>query len=291
MIDKLVVTGGLGFIGSNLVDILVDKGYEVVVVDNNIQSPYHNKSARYFYNDITKPIEEHYEIFHNAKAVFHLAAEIYIQKSLDDPDLFFNVNVGGTKNILNYCIQHDVKKFIFSSTSAIYGNAFSGYPSKETDKVDLLNAYSQSKHLAEKVCSMYKDINISVLRYFNVYGNRQNESGQYAPAIGKFLSQKNNKQPITVNGDGSQKRDFVNVFDVCEANYLAYLNNKEFNIYNIGYGDNISILDLANMIDSNIVFMNPKMGEARETLADISKASKNLKWKPSISVKKYLQSM
>ena len=290
---KIVITGGKGFIGSNLVDYMVDKNYNVVVIDSNKEG-YENKNATYYYNDITKPISNSVAIFDGADAIFHLAAETYIQKSLEFSDLFRNVNEEGTKNILSYAADNNIKNIIFSSTSNVYGNQNNGKPSLETDPSDCLNPYSLSKYNAEKICKVYSDqfnMNVSVLRYFNVYGNRQQERGQYAPVLGKFLEQKYHNQPLTVVGDGLQKRDFVNVIDVVLANYLSYIKNKGFNLYNVGQGDNVSILDLAKLISNDIVFIPQKNGESRYTLADISKIKKSLGWKPSIKIQKYIEEM
>ena len=223
-----------------------------------------------------------------------MAAETYIQKSLEFSDLFRNVNEEGTKNILSYAADNNIKNIIFSSTSNVYGNQNNGKPSLETDPSDCLNPYSLSKYNAEKICKVYSDqfnMNVSVLRYFNVYGNRQQERGQYAPVLGKFLEQKYHNQPLTVVGDGLQKRDFVNVIDVVLANYLSYIKNKGFNLYNVGQGDNVSILDLAKLISNDIVFIPQKNGESRYTLADISKIKKSLGWKPSIKIQKYIEEM
>ena len=288
---KVVVTGGLGFIGSNLVDALVDKGYDVHVIDNNTSHAYYNQKAVYYNYDISKPIDVASKIFNNAVAVFHLAAEIYVQKSLEFPNLFKDVNQKGTENIVKYAKEANVHNFIFSSTSAIYGNTYYGRGSLETDKPDCLNAYSESKYAAELICETYSKkykMNIAVLRYFNVYGNRQHQSGQYAPVIGAFLRQKSMSSPLTVVGDGSQRRDFVNVEDVVKANYLAFKSNIGFNVYNIGFGSNISIIDLAKEVSDNIVHIPPRDAECKETLADITKAKNMLSWEPKISIEEYI---
>lgn len=288
---KLIVTGGKGFIGSNLVDYLVDKGYDVSVIDFK-RDGYENPNATYYYNDITKPIINASDIFEGADGLFHLAAEIYIEKSLEFPDLFKEVNEDGTKNILGYAINHGIKNIIFSSTSAIYGNKDKGRASLETDEADCLNAYSLSKYNAETICKLYSNrfrMNITVLRYFNVYGNRQHQDGPYAPAIGKFLKQKLNNESLTVVGDGLQKRDFINVKDVVIANYLAYTKNKGFNLYNVGQGENISIVDLARLISNDIIFIPPRDGECKQTLADISKIKNNLGWEPTFNIQKYIR--
>jgi UDP-glucose 4-epimerase len=287
---KLVVTGGSGFIGSNLVDYLIEKGHQVVVVDSNINANI-NKEAIYHELDISNPIINPKDIFGDADCVFHLAAEIYVQKSLEFPDLFFDINERGTESIIRYAKDFGVKNFVFSSTSAIYGNTDYGRGSLESDPADCLNAYSLSKYNAESICKIYSEefnMNVSVLRYFNVYGHRQHESGQYAPVIGKFLKQKLNNETLTVVGNGLQERDFINVSDVVSANYAAYKNNKGFEIYNIGYGDSISIADLASRISSNISFIEPRDGECLKTLANIEKAKSALNWKPLTGIEEYL---
>lgn len=288
---KFVVTGGSGFIGSNLVDLLIDKGHEVIVIDTDRSEKNQNKNALYYYYNIVSPIPNADEIFDGANAVFHLAAEIYVQKSLEFPDLFFEVNERGTENIIRYAKDFGIKNFIFSSTSAIYGNTNYERASLESDPADCLNAYSLSKYNAESICKIYSEkfnMNVSVLRYFNVYGNRQHESGQYAPVIGKFLKQKLNNETLTVVGNGLQERDFINVKDVVSANYAAYKNNKGFEIYNIGYGESVSIVDLAGKISSDISFIAHRDGECLKTLANIEKATSILGWKPKISIEEYL---
>jgi nucleoside-diphosphate-sugar epimerase len=286
---NLLVTGGKGFIGRSLVEYLVNKGHNVSVIDidkNNKEI----SEVLYYYNDITMPIYNEEDIFKNIDAIFHLAAEIYVQKSLKLPDLFKKVNEAGTKNILDYAVKYNIKKVVFSSTSAIYGNDLNG-SSKEYDPVDCLNAYSLSKYNAELICKEYSEkynMDISCLRYFNVYGEGQHESGPYAPAIGKFIKQKRNNESLTIVGNGGQKRDFVNVIDVAKANYQALINNSRFNVYNVGSGSNISILKLAKLISNNIVFIPQRDGECKETLADINKSKVMLSWEPKIKLKDWI---
>lgn len=292
---KAIVTGGKGFIGSNLVEYLLAVGLDVTVIDSARDSGYEVDGANYYYCDITQPIAWAKEIFEGIDVVFHLAAEIYVQKSLEFPDLFRKVNVEGTKNILDYCVAYGVKNFILSSTSAIYGNTNYGRGSLETDKVDCLNAYSKSKYTAELLCKDYSEMhsmNITALRYFNVYGNRQHKTGQYAPVIGKFLAQKKEGHSLTVVGNGEQRRDFINVKDVVAANYKAYRSKKSsgFRLYNIGFGSNVSVIELANMISNKIEFIPQREGECKETLADIQRAKTDLDWHPTVSVEEYLRS-
>lgn len=288
---KIVITGGLGFIGSNLVDFFIEKEYEVFVIDKDVDSKYYNFKAKYFHEDITQDISNHKTIFENTDAVFHLAAEIFVQKSIKDPDLFIKTNVDGTVNILKYCNQYGIKNLVFSSTSAVYGNSFNGIPMNENNEIDCLNAYAKSKYMAEQKLLDNNNMNISILRYFNVYGKRQHQDGQYAPVVGNFLKQKINGLSITIYGDGSKKRDFVNVEDVCLANYKAYLKNKGYNIYNVGSGENISILELAKLVDENIIFLEEKKEEANVLLANIDKAKKMLDWKPTVFIKEYISNI
>lgn len=286
---KILVTGGKGFIGSNLVKYLNNKGHYLSVIDIDKES-IELVDVLYYYNDITKAIYNEQDIFDGVDAIFHLAAEIYVQKSLEFPDLFKEVNEAGTKNILDYAVKYNIKKVVFSSTSAVYGNDLNG-ASKEHDVVNCLNAYSLSKYNAELICKEYSEkygIDIACLRYFNVYGEGQHESGPYAPAIGKFVKQKRNDESLTVVGTGEQKRDFINVIDVAKANYQALTNNSRFNIYNVGSGSNISILNLAKLISDDIVFIPQRDGECKETLADINKAKMLLSWEPEIKLEDWI---
>jgi UDP-glucose 4-epimerase len=229
-------------------------------------------------------------IFKDADAVFHLAAEIYVQKSLEFPNLFTEVNETGTKNILDHCVQNNIKNVVFSSTASVYGNSPTA-GSKETDTVSCSNIYSISKWNAEQICLTYTNsygMNITALRYSNVYGHGQDTSSQYAPALGRFLDQKSKGEPLTVVGDGLQKRDFINVQDVVEANYAAYLNNHGFNVYNVGFGNSLSILDLAKSISSDITFLPPRDGEWRETNVDITKIKDYLGWYPKVNIQDWI---
>lgn len=286
---KVVVTGGKGFIGSKLVDYLVSLGMSVFVIDID-KNKKENKHAFYYNKDITDYLVDDLSIFKDADAVFHLAAEIYVQKSLEFPDLFTDVNETGTKNILDHCVQNNIKNVVFSSTASVYGNS-PVTRSKEIDPVFCSNAYSLSKWNAEQMCLnyvSYYELNITALRYSNVYGYGQDSSHQYAPAPIKFLNQKSNGLPLTVVGDGLQKRDFINVQDVVEANYAAYLNNHGFNVYNVGFGNSLSILDLAKSISSDIAFLPPRDGEWKETNVDITKIKDYLGWYPKVNIQDWI---
>ena len=231
---KSLVTGGAGFIGSNLVDALLEQGHMVVCVDNESASNeefYWNRDAINIKADVTD-----YKIMRNCMTdidyVFHLAAESRLQPAIENPIEAIVKNCVGTTTVLQCAREAGVKKVMYSSTSAGYG--LNPYPNVETQPDDCLNPYSVSKVNGEKLCKMYTDLyglKTVIFRYFNVYGNRQPLRGQYAPVIGIFLRQLAAGQPLTIVGDGEQRRDFVNVRDVCRANIMAAISNPDDEAY------------------------------------------------------------
>lgn len=293
---KYLVTGGAGFIGSNLVDFLLNKGNEVVVIDNESSDSnekfYWNEKAKNYKYDICD-YEKIYPLFEGIDVVFHLAAEARIQPCILNPKKAIETNVKGTFNVLEASRKNNVKRVIYSSTSSAYGLK-NKPPLREDMQKDCLNPYSVTKTCGEELCLMYNnlyELETVVFRYFNVYGPRQPVRGQYAPVIGIFLRQKNNSESLTIVGDGLQKRDFTHVEDIVMANYLASnLENKKCvnNIINVGTGKNHSILEIANMISNNYVFIDPRLGEAKETLADTSKIFEIFSWKPSNKLEEYI---
>jgi len=290
-----LVTGGCGFIGFNLVDTLIHLGHKVRVIDNESATSnetfYKNPKAKYFkvsINDYSKILP----IFKGVDFVFHLASESRIGTSLEDPALSCLTNVVGTCNVLQASMVSKVRKLVYSSTSACYGLK-NKCPMKETMPNDNLNPYSLTKLAGEELVQLYYKIwglPTVALRYFNVYGGRMPTTGIYAPVLGIFLRQKKAGEPITVVGDGSQRRDFVYVGDVVNANISAAARSdkKIFGqTFNIGTGKNISILEIAKLIEkdpSKIKFLPPRIGEAQNTKADISKAKKYLHYSPSLQV-------
>jgi len=290
-----IVTGGAGFIGSNLVEQLIKDSHEVIVIDNE-SAECHDK---FYWNDNAKnyryDISEYNEIaplFKNVDYVFHLAAEARIQPSLINPILTVKTNVLGTLNVLQAARNTGVKRFIYSSTSSAYGRKHT-VPYKEEMEPDCLTPYSIAKVSGEEYCKLYNrlfGLSTVILRYFNVYGKNQPLKGQYAPVVGLFMRQHNSGEPMTVVGDGLQRRDFTHVDDVVQANILAATTkNKKIDgeLLNIGTGINYNMLDLAAMINkssANISFIADRMGESRETLADIKKAKFLLEWEPKIKL-------
>lgn len=305
---KALVTGGAGFIGSNLVDTLISQGHEVVVIDNESSDAHENFYWNSYANNNKLDICDYKntrELYEGVDAVFHLAAEARIQPCIDDPVKAANANVIGTCTVLQCAREAGVKRLMYSSTSAAYGLA-NIPPMKESMPIDCLNPYSVTKVAGEELCKMYYKLyglKTVIFRYFNVYGERQPVKGQYAPVIGIFLRQKNNKQPMTIVGDGSQKRDFVHVSDVVEANIKAsmlpdkpfYIENGIANtmwdygmVINVGTGISYSVKEISEMIGGESVHLPPRVGEARITLADNTLAKLVLNWHPKVMLEDWI---
>lgn len=293
---KALVTGGAGFIGSNLVDKLIGMNWEVVVVDNESaecnEKFYWNSKADNHKLDICD-YESTQNLYNGVDYVFHLAAESRLQPAIKNPINAVTKNAVGTCTVLQCSREAGVKKVMYSSTSSAYG--LNKYPNYENDPNDCLNPYSVSKVAGEELCKMYTNLyglKTIIFRYFNVYGERSPTTGQYAPVIGIFLRQKLSGDPLTIVGDGLQRRDFVHVQDVASANVMAALSNLDDEsygqVYNIGNGDNISILEIAHMISDNHIHISPREGEARTTLACIDKAKNTFGWCPKFNVKNWI---
>ena len=295
--SRAIVTGGAGFIGSNLVDSLLPLYDEVIVIDNESSESneqfYWNEKCTNHKLDICD-YENIRPLFENVEVVFHLAAEARIQPTIKNPILSAKTNVVGTCTILQCAREANVKRVIYSSTSSGYGLK-NEVPLSEEMPDDCLNPYSVTKVSGEKLCKMYTDLfdlETVVFRYFNVYGERQPIKGQYAPVIGIFIRQRDNGEPMTIVGDGEQRRDFTHVSDVVTANVLAsIIENKEpvGKVLNIGTGTNHSILEIAKLIGDNYTFIKPRLGEAQETLANIDRSKKMLGWVPSVKLEDWLE--
>ena len=294
---KSIVTGGAGFIGSHIVDRLIEMGHEVIVIDNESSQSheqfYRNENALYYQYDIAE-YELIRPLFDDVDYVFHLAAESRIQPAIENPLLCVRTNVTGTATVLQCAREANVKKVIYSSTSSAYGRK-NEPPLNETMPEDCLNPYSVAKVAGEKLCKMYNDLfglETVTFRYFNVYGKREPTKGQYAPVVGLFLRQKKAQQPLTIVGDGLQRRDFTHVSDVVDANIKAMApipSELSGTVFNIGTGVNHSVLELAEMISDSIEFIPPRIGESRVTLADTTKSSTVLKWAPQRKLEDYIQ--
>jgi UDP-glucose 4-epimerase len=225
--------------------------------------------------------------------VFHCAAEAKIGSSIENPVNAMNINAVGTCTVLQCAREAGVKKVMYSSTASAYGN--NDFPNVETQPDDCLNPYSVSKVAGEKLCKMYTnlyELPTIIFRYFNVYGERAPKTGQYAPVIGIFLRQYAAEQALTIVGDGKQRRDFVYVGDVANANIMAAtldLNLEHYGqVYNVGTGKNYSVNELAAMVSKNTINISPRPGEVRISLANISKIKNVFGWEPKTSIQEWI---
>lgn len=295
---KSLVTGGAGFIGSNLVDRLLDLGHEVIVIDNEFSDAhdhfYWNDKAQNYKLDITD-YENTRPLYDGVDYVFHFAAEARIQPAILNPIEAVRINAVGTCMVLQCAREAGVKRVMYSSTSAAYGANQS--PNVETQYEDCLNPYSVSKVAGEKICKMYTELYglpTVIFRYFNVYGERQPIRGQYAPVISIFLRQYAAGESLTVVGDGNQRRDFVYVGDICQANILAATKEVDSDafgqVYNVGTGTNYSVNQIARIISDDIVNVAPRAGECRISLANNRKIRNTFGWEPTMNLENWIRS-
>lgn len=293
---KSLVTGGAGFIGSNLVDRLIELDHEVVVIDNEYSDAhdhfYWNDKAQNYKYDI-RDYERTRPLYDGVDYVFHFAAEARIQPAIENPIEAVSINSVGTCTVLQCAREAGVKRVMYSSTSSAYGR--NQPPNVETQPDDCLNPYSVSKVSGEKLCRMYTELYglpTITFRYFNVYGERQPLKGQYAPVIGIFLRQKAAGEPLTIVGDGEQRRDFTYVGDVVNANLLAATKDVDSSafgqIYNIGTGNNYSINEISSMISDHTVNIDPRPGETKLSLANNQKFTETFDWKPTMNLNDWI---
>ncbi len=295
---KVLVTGGAGFIGSHLVDRLVQEGHEVVVVDNLSTGKRRNlnRAARFFKLDIQSWRLE--RVFRNERPniVMHLAAQMDVRKSVEDPIFDAQVNVLGMLNVLQQAIRHGVRKLVFSSSGgAIYGEQ-EMYPAPESHVTKPLSPYGISKLCGEQYLSYYQRVSglqIVSLRYANVYGPRQDPDGE-AGVVAIFIQKLLNNEQAIVNGNGRQTRDFVYVEDVVEAN-LAVLSQETQGTYNVGTGEETSINDLLRILVAHTnstckeVHGPAKSGEQIRSVIDSSKLRQELSWEPRVELSEGLK--
>jgi len=290
-----LVTGAAGFIGSNLVDYLLEMDHQVICVDNESadNEKFHwNGETINVSGDITD-YKFMKNVFNKVDYVFHLAAESRLQPAINNPIGTVEKNCVGTTVMLQCAREAGVKRFIYSSTSSGYGN--NSWPNNEDQPDDCLNPYSATKIAGEKFCKMYYNLyglETVTLRYFNVFGQRSPTRGQYAPVIGIFRRQKDAGEPLTIVGTGQQRRDFVHVRDVARANYLASImplkrdgHDYTGEVFNVGSGKNYSIQEIADAISDNQIYIPERKGEMDTTLSDITKIGTTvIGWKPEIDV-------
>lgn len=298
---KCIVTGGAGFIGSNIVDRLIEDNHQVIIFDDLSTGKIENINPKATFHKVD--ISESYlartgwyqTVMREVDVVFHTAANARVQPSIEDPVSFNNVNVTGTLNMLKSAVDAKVSRFVYSSSSSVYGNV-EQLPTPESHKLNPLSPYALQKLIGEQYCKLFSDLyNLETvcLRYFNVYGERQLLDGAYCLVMGKFARQRLNGEPMTIRGDGEQRRDFTYVGDVVEANILAGFNSKipifqcKGEVFNIGNGDNRSVNQIADMLGDNKITVEPVI-EPRETLADNNKALRVLGWKPTSKIENWI---
>ena len=274
---------------------LVEQNHEVVVIDNLSTGKRENinPKVKLEYIDISDPKQDKNmtEVMKGADSVFLLAAKARVQPSIENPVEYETNNTIGTLNVLKCASDAGVRRVVYSASSSAYGNT-EKLPSVESDPVNPLSPYGAQKYYGEVMCKMFSEVyglETVSLRYFNIYGERQNVGGAYAMVIGIFVDQLLKGEPMTIRGDGEQRRDFTYVGDVVNANILASQSEKVGNgeVINIGNGDNRSINEIADMIGDNKVNVDPVI-EPPETLADNSKARELLGWEPKGNINTWI---
>jgi len=291
-----IVTGGAGFIGSHIVEKLKRLDHMVVVIDNEY-SDNDNFTWRKDTLNVNIDITDYKALKKactGADYIFHCAAEARIGPAIENPVNALNINTMGTCNVLQCAREVGAKKVLYSSTSSGYG--LNEAPNIETQPDDCLNPYSVSKIAGEKLCKMYTDLyglNTIIFRYFNVFGERAPRKGQYAPVTGIFLRQKEAGESLTIVGDGEQRRDYIYVKDVANANIMAAISNPDDDaygqVYNVGSGKNYSVNEIASFISDDTINIPPRVGEARNSLANIDKIKKTFAWKPEVDVEQWIK--
>lgn len=291
---KALVTGGSGFIGSHLVDQLISEGHSVVNVDDcsaNNDEFYLNDHAKNYKFSVLDT-ERLLKVSKGCDVVFHLAAESRLQLATQNPKRAVDVNIGGTLSVLQCCKQHNMG-IVFSSTSSVYGLT-DNLPILETHSEKCMNPYASSKYAAELLIRNYYELHgvkSTILRYFNVFGERAPSFGQYALVTSIFLKQRKQGLPLTVVGDGTQKRDFIYVKDVVSANILSAknLNSIRHDVFNVGSETEVSIIDLAKQMSDDIVFIENRAGEAKNNLSSSEKLQSKTGWKPTTYILKWIK--
>lgn len=290
--EKVVVTGGAGFIGSNLVDALVGKGFEVHVIDNYAGGKYEdrvNPKATYHELDVRKT-PDILPIFEGASVVFHTAAIPRVPYSVEHPVESSDQNIIGTVSVLSAAARAKVRRVVYSASGSAYGDQDT-LPLVETMVANPVNPYGLQKYVGELFCKIWPSIygtETVCLRYFNVYGPKLDPTGPYALAVGAFLLAKKEGRPLTIFGDGTITRDYTNVRDVVNANLLAASSQKvgKGEVINIGAGRNVTIQYLAELINGGkegIVYGPPRV-ESHDSQADNRKAKELLGWEPTMTL-------
>ena len=283
MKKKILITGGAGFIGSNLCNYLVNCGYKLVVIDDLSTGNKKNLKKDKNIKIIIKKIQSNNisQFFKNIYCCIHLAAkaEILIDKSKEKK--YFNDNVVGLQNILNLCALNGIKKFIFASSASVYGDS-KNKKVKESDQINPLHFYGYTKCIGEKIIKEYCRINnikFYILRFFNVFGNKSKA------VVAKFLAQDMQKKNITIYGSGNQSRDFIHVEDICDVIKNLIIKNISSDIFNVGSSKTITIKELKNLVSkkNKAVFLEKRFDDIEKSISNINKIKLKLNWYPKVN--------
>lgn len=284
-----IVTGGAGFIGSHMADLLIEEGFEVRIIDNLIGgreenlSHLHHAPLMFERRDI-RSFAPGDALFKDAQYVFHFAGIGDIVPSIERPLEYMSANVQGTVHMLE-CARHaGVAKFIYAASSSCYGLA--SVPTREDHPIDPGYPYALSKHQGEQAAFHWRQaykLPVNSLRIFNAYGTRSRTSGAYGAVFGVFLRQKLAGKPYTIVGDGTQSRDFLYVTDVARAFLAAAQTPRTGRIYNLGAGDPQSVNRLVELLGGKVVRIPKRPGEPDSTWADITRITTELDWRPRVS--------
>ena len=291
-IKKTIVTGGCGFIGHHMVKKLMSLGYEVYVIDNLSNSSQPNFGNKLYHVDISnyEELEKVFTDIGDIDYVFHFAALARVQPSIKNPIDFNNTNVNGTINLLELSKKYNVSKFIFSSSSSVYGNSKTPFVESMTDLTQL-SPYALQKYIGEKYCELYSNLyglNTYCLRYFNVYGPDMPTKGQYRTALPIFKEKKENNEPLPITNDGNQMRDFTHVYDVVSANLKCTEIDSKFEIFNVGNGKRYSMNYIASLIGGEIEYVGSVI-EPFETLSDSTKLKTMTGWEPQGDLETFIK--
>jgi UDP-glucose 4-epimerase len=287
---KTLVTGGAGFIGSHVVDRLIDGGHSVTVIDDYSTGRWDNirhaaKQVTVVEANLAQP-GDWSSSFEDADWVVHLAALADIVPSIQNPNGYFRANVDGTFNVLQAARAASVKRFVYAASSSCYGIP-DHFPTSETAEMRPQYPYAMTKLLGEQLVMHWAqvyDIAAVSLRFFNVYGPRSRTSGTYGAMFGVFLAQKLAEQPYTIVGDGTQTRDFTYVTDIAEAVCMAAASQTSGEIMNVGSGATVSVNRVVELLGGEVTYVPKRPGEPDQTFADISKVRRLLGWSPKVGI-------
>ncbi len=297
--EKVLVTGGCGFIGHNLVLKLVEEGYDVSVADNLAGGDLRPRVEKVDYNylDISDPVnaDRLLKLCQGASYVFHLAALPRVQYSIEEPVKTAQTNVVGTVAVLNAAYKAGIKRVVFASSSSVYGDS-DQLPLVEHMEADPISPYARHKLQGEEYCWDFSgepfNLQTVCLRFFNVYGPGADPNGAYALVIAKFLEQKRRGEPLTITGDGTQTRDFTHVSDVVRAIILAAQHQEGWwgDVVNIGGGRQVSVNEVASLIGGEVVNIPARL-EPHDSLASIERAKELLGWEPQVPIEQGIRQL